>query len=75
MAELWKLESEQTPEEKGPGHAYADEDPSLRFWFPIHFGLYEIIMTCELEVRTRYVLFPFFFPSARRKMFSRRSSS
>ena len=32
-----------------------DEDPSLRFWFPILFGLYEIIMTCDLEVRTRYV--------------------
>lgn len=30
-----------------------DEDPHLRFWFPILFGLYEIIMTCDLEVRTR----------------------
>jgi hypothetical protein len=30
-----------------------EEDPHLRFWFPILFGLYEIIMTCDLEVRTR----------------------
>lgn len=29
------------------------DDPVLRYWFPIHFGLYEIIMTCELEVRAR----------------------
>ncbi|KAI9031139.1 hypothetical protein DFJ74DRAFT_654753 [Hyaloraphidium curvatum] len=29
------------------------EDPMLKYWFPILFGLYEIVMTCELEVRTR----------------------
>lgn len=31
-----------------------DEDPNIRYWFPILFGLYEIIMTCDLEVRTRF---------------------
>ncbi|KAI8920934.1 hypothetical protein DFJ77DRAFT_506560 [Powellomyces hirtus] len=30
-----------------------EDDPSFRFWFPILFGLYEVIMTCDLEVRTR----------------------
>ena len=33
---------------KGP-----KDDPVLRYWFPIHFGFYEIVMTCELEVRAR----------------------
>lgn len=37
-----------------PSKMLPDEDPSLRFWFPILFGLYEVIMTCDLEVRTRY---------------------
>ncbi|TPX47651.1 hypothetical protein SeMB42_g02638 [Synchytrium endobioticum] len=36
-----------------------DEDPSIRFWFPILFGLYEIIMTCDLEVRTRGLTYLF----------------
>ena len=31
----------------------------MRFWFPIHFGLYEIIMTCDLEVRTRALKYLF----------------
>ncbi|KAI9017378.1 hypothetical protein BC832DRAFT_588642 [Gaertneriomyces semiglobifer] len=36
------------------GHPNAPEDdPSFRLWFPIFFGLYEVIMTCDLEVRTR----------------------
>ncbi|OUM56684.1 hypothetical protein PIROE2DRAFT_49309, partial [Piromyces sp. E2] len=30
-----------------------NDDPSYRFWFPILFGFYEIIMTGNLEVRTR----------------------
>ena len=30
-------------------------DIDLQFWFPLLFGLYEITMSCELEVRTRYV--------------------
>ncbi|TPX34074.1 hypothetical protein SmJEL517_g03259 [Synchytrium microbalum] len=36
-----------------------EEDPSLRFWFPILFGLYEVIMTCDLEVRTRGLTYLF----------------
>lgn len=35
------------------------EDPMLKYWFPILFGLYEIIMTCELEVRTRALTYLF----------------
>ena len=31
----------------------AEEDPSIKFWFPIFFGFYEIVMTCKLEVRSR----------------------
>jgi len=31
----------------------SSEDPDYRFWFPLLFGLYEIIMTGDLEVRTR----------------------
>ncbi|KAL7750673.1 guanine nucleotide exchange protein for ADP-robosylation factor [Sorochytrium milnesiophthora] len=31
----------------------AAEDPSLRLWFPTLFGLHEIVMTGDLEVRTR----------------------
>jgi len=30
-----------------------DTDHDLKFWFPTLFGLYEIVMSCELEVRTR----------------------
>jgi brefeldin A-inhibited guanine nucleotide-exchange protein len=33
--------------------ALVNDDPSYRFWFPILFGFYEIIMTGKLEVRTR----------------------
>jgi len=33
--------------------ALVNDDPSYRFWFPILFGFYEIIMTGNLEVRTR----------------------
>lgn len=28
-------------------------DPIMKFWFPVCFGLYEIVMTCDLEVRTK----------------------
>ncbi|KND00748.1 uncharacterized protein SPPG_03863 [Spizellomyces punctatus DAOM BR117] len=35
------------------GGVAPEDDPSFRFWFPILFGLYEVIMTCDLEVRTR----------------------
>ncbi|KAJ3219454.1 guanine nucleotide exchange protein for ADP-robosylation factor [Clydaea vesicula] len=36
-----------------------DEDPNIKFWFPTLFGLYEIIMTCDLEVRTRALTYLF----------------
>ncbi|KAI8852805.1 hypothetical protein BC829DRAFT_440418 [Chytridium lagenaria] len=29
------------------------DDPNFKIWFPILFGLYEVVMTCDLEVRTR----------------------
>ncbi|KAJ3102351.1 guanine nucleotide exchange protein for ADP-robosylation factor [Phlyctochytrium planicorne] len=29
------------------------EDPNFKIWFPILFGLYEVVMTCDLEVRTK----------------------
>lgn len=42
------------------GHTYNDvaitshsEDPSVRYWLPVLYALHEIIMNCELEVRTR----------------------
>ncbi|KAJ3150955.1 guanine nucleotide exchange protein for ADP-robosylation factor [Geranomyces michiganensis] len=35
------------------GGTAPEDDPSFRFWFPVLFGLYEVIMTCDLEVRTR----------------------
>ncbi|KAJ3127571.1 guanine nucleotide exchange protein for ADP-robosylation factor [Nowakowskiella sp. JEL0407] len=35
------------------------DDPNYRFWFPVLFGLYEIIMTCDLEVRTRGLTYLF----------------
>lgn len=34
-------------------------DPVLRYWFPIHFGLYEIIMDSDLEVRSRALKYLF----------------
>ncbi|KAJ3087062.1 guanine nucleotide exchange protein for ADP-robosylation factor, partial [Quaeritorhiza haematococci] len=37
----------------------SDEEPNYRFWFPILFGLYEVIMTCDLEVRTRGLTYLF----------------
>ena len=62
MAELSRLDAErreqEQQQEEGEGqpalNSYADEDPSVRFWFPIHFALYQVLMTCELEVRARY---------------------
>jgi hypothetical protein len=33
-------------------------DLDLQFWFPYLYGLHEIVMTCELETRTRYVRAP-----------------
>jgi hypothetical protein len=32
----------------------AEDDPNIRFWFPVFFGLYEIVMVSDLEVRQRY---------------------
>ncbi len=31
----------------------SDDDPNIRFWFPIFFGLYEVVMISDLEVRAR----------------------
>lgn len=36
-----------------------ESDPGLLYWFPIHFGLYEIIMSCDLEVRNRALKYLF----------------
>ncbi|KAJ1554755.1 guanine nucleotide exchange protein for ADP-robosylation factor, partial [Nowakowskiella sp. JEL0078] len=36
-----------------------EDDPNYKFWFPVLFGLYEIIMTCDLEVRTRGLTYLF----------------
>ncbi|KAJ3328889.1 guanine nucleotide exchange protein for ADP-robosylation factor [Blyttiomyces sp. JEL0837] len=35
------------------GHPSDDPNANLRHIFPVLFGLYDIIMTCDLEVRTR----------------------
>ncbi|KXS18026.1 hypothetical protein M427DRAFT_121684 [Gonapodya prolifera JEL478] len=35
------------------------DDPMFKFWFPMLFGLYEVIMTCDLEVRTRALTYLF----------------
>jgi len=40
--------------------AVKETDHDLKFWFPTLFGFYEIIMSCDLEVRTRFGSFPFF---------------
>ena len=58
MAELSRLDAERREQEQEDGEApntnsYSDEDPSVRFWFPIHYALYQVLMTCELEVRAR----------------------
>ncbi|KAI8812764.1 hypothetical protein BJ742DRAFT_552239 [Cladochytrium replicatum] len=37
----------------------AEDDPNYKFWIPILFGLYQIIMTCDLEVRTRGLTYLF----------------
>jgi brefeldin A-inhibited guanine nucleotide-exchange protein len=40
----------------GEGVQLAVEDPMIKFWFPVLFGFYDIIMTGEdLEVRRLYV--------------------
>ena len=35
------------------------DDPVYRAWFPTLFGLYEVIMSCDLEVRTRALQYLF----------------
>lgn len=35
--------------------ANKEEESNFKFWFPILFGFYEVVMTCDLEVRTRLV--------------------
>ncbi|KAI8898774.1 hypothetical protein BC833DRAFT_417312 [Globomyces pollinis-pini] len=36
-----------------------DEDVCIRLWMPLLFGLHDIIMTCDLEVRTRALQYLF----------------
>lgn len=36
-----------------------EEDISIRYWMPLLFGLHEVIMTCDLEVRTRALSYLF----------------
>jgi len=45
-----------------PADATSVDDPMIRFWFPVLFGFYDVIMNGEdLEVRKRYVssIYPF----------------
>ena len=35
------------------------QNDNMTFWYPILFGLYEIVMTCDLEVRTRGLTYLF----------------
>ncbi|KAI3634879.1 hypothetical protein MIR68_007260 [Amoeboaphelidium protococcarum] len=39
--------------------ATTNDDPIMRLWFPIYFGFYEMIMTCELESRTKALKYLF----------------
>ena len=42
-----------------PVEATATDDPMIRFWFPLLFGFYDVVMNGEdLEVRKRCVLLP-----------------
>ena len=49
------------------------DEPHFRFWFPILFGLYEIIMSCDLEVRTRGLTYLFDALKLHGSSFSRES--
>lgn len=43
------------PLQSGLSRLGKDDDPHVRLWFPTLYGLREIIMTCDLEVRTRFL--------------------
>ncbi|KAJ3215780.1 guanine nucleotide exchange protein for ADP-robosylation factor [Dinochytrium kinnereticum] len=49
------------------------DDPNFKIWFPILFGLYEVVMTCDLEVRTRGLNYLFDALRAHGSSFSRDS--
>jgi brefeldin A-inhibited guanine nucleotide-exchange protein len=36
-----------------------EEDICIRYWMPVLFGLHDVIMTCDLEVRTRAMQYLF----------------
>jgi brefeldin A-inhibited guanine nucleotide-exchange protein len=36
-----------------------EEDLCIRYWMPVLFGLHDVIMTCDLEVRTRALQYLF----------------
>jgi brefeldin A-inhibited guanine nucleotide-exchange protein len=57
----WKAVAQRLEEGNIPSEVKVspDEDPNFKFWFPILFGLYEVIMTCDLEVRTRALTYLF----------------
>ncbi|KAJ3192020.1 guanine nucleotide exchange protein for ADP-robosylation factor [Irineochytrium annulatum] len=54
-------------------HQSVTEDPAFRIWFPILFGLYEVVMVCDLEVRTRGLTYLFESLRAHGPSFSRDS--
>ncbi|KAJ3034825.1 guanine nucleotide exchange protein for ADP-robosylation factor, partial [Rhizophlyctis rosea] len=56
---LRSTESLIPPEASTPVVGKVEDDPSFRFWFPILFGLYEVVMMCDLEVRTRALTYLF----------------
>lgn len=43
---------------RAPGTT-GEEDICIRFWMPILFGLYDVIMTCDLEIRTKALTYLF----------------
>nr|KAJ3421655.1 guanine nucleotide exchange protein for ADP-robosylation factor [Polyrhizophydium stewartii] len=48
-----------TPSQTAPRPALSDEDASVKFWMPVLFGLQDVIMASELEVRTRALQYLF----------------
>ncbi|KAI9206768.1 uncharacterized protein BJ171DRAFT_18598 [Polychytrium aggregatum] len=37
----------------------SEDDVNYKYWFPVLFGMYEVVMTCDLEVRTRGLTYLF----------------
>jgi brefeldin A-inhibited guanine nucleotide-exchange protein len=65
-------EAQGTPTQNGH-HAIDTDEIHLKFWFPILFGLYDVIMTCDLEVRTRGLTYLFDTLKLHGSSFSRES--